>query len=1229
LDRVPPELAGGIIRVAEALKAIYPGIDIQHINPPRPSSVNAHHWKLITDAGGEISTEDYFMSGGKAAPLFRDIRAGFLEFLRGNQVIMSYPLIPLPCEEGVKDRKVEAPACCEKEELPCPPSRGKQEVYISPSDGKPGARLVSELQDGMPMRIYPVPPIFEGGIIRITDRLKAKYSDTSIDLINPRRSGSIGEFHFRIIAQAGGEISVDDYFRAGGKSRELRHDIRAGFLEFLRDGQVIPLNEITQRPPLATSILHDDVNVEETIGADIPVIPSTDWNKESVSSREQVEQATTRASESVAQEDKGTAQPINMPSEDNPFLQTYHLADITNRFQGMIYPDRFYEDAYTEILLSMVTYVLEVEGPIHEDSLVERIACAHDFYSSKRSIRERICTIARKNFHSSFEDNGQFYWHQNILPTKWSIFRSPNLADQNAYRPVEKICHEELVALAKWLQKSGTINMLEDMKRYIGIDHLTASALNILNMIAESIGKTTSSDTVTRHVLHTGSTDVSTEKDLDFSAEGTMIAVKTSMKAILGKKEENDKACDLASWMPKGSRVFVGGRDIGGMIYVGRAPREEHSNDPDKACIDLSKSVSSAGGDYEGHGLSYWPNYSTMEARSRATYLDWLATGRSDTRYSIGYVFLYFYGLERRVFIDQASTEECADIIAEVHRLLDVYGMNYSIRQHLRTFIDAARILSNPLDNFQPIFNKPGYDIPLDVLLAIGSIAAKGELLPPDWLLCWYLCHPETELLTPAKRAFPEFRSYFRHLFKKNYPNGMKIQAPTRHLKLQYHAASGDFVADLAEQIGEIPDVSGLLMPLAIAAEFAEKATKALDKYSRYLGRDPEGRGTLEAQALLPEVIRSLFPCPEMDALRGWVADQIGAGGSVTVQVLIERLEGTRPKKIGKRQLIDAADALAMLGIGMVPDPRFALRKPKFGEPVFLFELPDGPTPIDTPSDKYKVMLLNLAVGSLVAHADGYFHQKELSYLESQIEFMKEVSPGEHARLKANLNWMLAVPPDMTMLRDRLRAAPRASQRALGQIAMITAGADGKIHHREIKSINRLYSVMGLDTSQVYSDLQSLIQPADPVKADVTECSGNDFFIPPPPAGTRDGIITLDNARISIIMEDTHQARQLLDNIFTDDDEKDDEPDEAYITMEENDLFRGLDMLHRDFITVLLTKSEWDVVEFERLAVERRLMAAGALETLNEWAFKLFNEPLIEDYDGYQINVEVARQLMR
>ena len=663
------------------------------------------------------------------------------------------------------------------------------------------------------------------------------------------------------------------------------------------------------------------------------------------------------------------------------------------------------------------------------------------------------------------------------------------------------------------------------------------------------------------------------------------------------------------------------------MVYVGRGARAGNFNEPDNAFIDPSKNAASRGGDYEGQGMDYWPNYSAINARSRATYLDWLSGGRSDTRYNVGYVFLYFYGLERRVFVDKTDPQERADIVAEVRRLLEIYGDNHSIRRYLGAFIDTTSLLESGSAP-QPVYEHDGYEMPANVLLALGSMAAHGVPLSSDWLLSWFLCHPETRLRTPAKRAFAEFKAYFRHLFDQENPDGLKIRTPKRRLKLQYHAASGNFATDLSEYLGDIPDVSGLSAPLRIAQRIADASADGLDKYSRYLGRNPDGKGTIEAYALLPEALWPSFPCPEKEDLQIWATTQIESGGLVPVEDVVERLEGARPDKIGKRQLIGVADALARLGVGMAPDPRFALRKPQSGEPVVLFHLPQDTRTIESPGDAYRSAILNLAVATLVAHADGQIDHAERQHLAGQIDGNQSVSEAERGRLHANLSWMIAVPPDIGMLRTRLRNAPEDLRGALGQLAVVAAGADGAIDPEEIRVIERLYAVMGLERERVYSDLHALTSTPEPVTVRPADRATREFAIPSASPEAPGDAVTLDAARVTAVMADTAHVSQVLGDIFSDGDDDDEESvDDSVI--DADDGFSGLDAPHRAVVSVLITRHRWTEDEIADLADEHQLMAAGALEAINEWAFDRFDDALIEEYDGYEINGDIVQQLMR
>ena len=517
------------------------------------------------------------------------------------------------------------------------------------------------------------------------------------------------------------------------------------------------------------------------------------------------------------------------------------------------------------------------------------------------------------------------------------------------------------------------------------------------------------------------------------------------------------------------------------MVYLGSEPRRDRWEREGGSFIDPGLPVAQIGSDYSGAGMPYWPSYRDINPRARATYLDWLAGDRSDRRVGPGYVFLYFYGLEWRFFVDTPAEEEKRLLlVAEAERLLGVYGENHSVRQYLGAFLDAARVVLEPAGDAEPRFERSGYELPIGLRVAIGRMAKEKLPLNADWLLGWYIAHPEHWLRTAATRAFPEFRALFTLLFRDRFPEGLKIRTPKRLLRARYASASSTFEIDLMPFLGSIPDISSISKPLAIAKELVEEATDALDKYSRFLGRNPEGRDTIEAHALLPERLWPLFPSAEMEDLRRWTEEIIEMGGLSPVEQVIERLEGVPPVKIGKRQLTGAADALARLSIGMAPDPRFALRSPKLGEPVVLFRLPEGVTALEQVSERYKNILVSIAMGSFVAHADGTIAAKERSALEARID-TADLSGAERARLLANLQWMLAVPPDLALFRRRLMDAPEAVRHELGQVALAMAAADGVVDPGEIKAIERLYKAIGLTTDGVYSDLHALTARSEPV----------------------------------------------------------------------------------------------------------------------------------------------------
>jgi hypothetical protein len=63
------------------------------------------------------------------------------------------------------------------------------------------------------------------------------------------------------------------------------------------------------------------------------------------------------------------------------------------------------------------------------------------------------------------------------------------------------------------------------------------------------------------------------------------------------------------------------------------------------------------------------------------------------------------------------------------------------------------------------------------------------------------------------------------------------------------------------------------------------------------------------------------------------------------------------------------------------------------------------------------------------------------------------------------------------------------------------------------------------------------------------------------------------------------------------------------------------------FTVKLISKAEWPYEELEELCDGLQLMTAGAVETINDWAFDKVGAPLIEDGSTVFIDLELAEEI--
>lgn len=148
--------------------------------------------------------------------------------------------------------------------------------------------------------------------------------------------------------------------------------------------------------------------------------------------------------------------------------------------------DAFFDAAYDPTLVRMIAHVVEIEGPVLDGVLACRIARAHGWQRTGSRIRERVEALAARQFKTTKEDVGTFYWPAERNPDGPIAFRRPS---EEAARAVDEICMAELGALAKKVMSDGSLGegVITAIAREIGLHQIRAASRGRLEKVMQMV----------------------------------------------------------------------------------------------------------------------------------------------------------------------------------------------------------------------------------------------------------------------------------------------------------------------------------------------------------------------------------------------------------------------------------------------------------------------------------------------------------------------------------------------------------------------------------------------------------------------------------------------------------------------------------------------------------------------------------------------------------------------
>jgi uncharacterized tellurite resistance protein B-like protein len=479
----------------------------------------------------------------------------------------------------------------------------------------------------------------------------------------------------------------------------------------------------------------------------------------------------------------------------------------------------------------------------------------------------------------------------------------------------------------------------------------------------------------------------------------------------------------------------------------------------------------------------------------------------------------------------------------------------------------------------------------------------------------------------------------------------MVVRPGKKKIRLVHRPASGGLGA--VDSTADLPDVFEFAGPQRRLAELVDAVTNELDAYSRWLGRNPAGQGSLAAAALLPADLVDLSAGP-VGQLRDWVNGRLGQHAHVLIDGtdLIARWPSTSQQKLTKADAVSVAQLLSHMGVGIEPDVRFGPMPISTG-PAILFRL-DGVSPAaPTPDYQAVATLLHLAV--VVGYADGELAPAEYEQMATHLEEGLGLSAGEKTRMRAHLQWLVAARVTTAGIKKRLAPIAAVDRQRIADFLLSIVTADGVVHPAEVSTLVNIYKLLGLDPTVVHHHLHSRItksarpRPARPatgpvvVRPATTAAPG--FALPRPysaepesPAGAETvitgGGLILDEDVIADRIAESAKVSALLATIFSEEELTTPRPSTAV----HNPADQGsiavkaaprLSDDHTALLQELAGSATWSRRDFDVLAEKHGLLAGGALDVINEAALELADDLVLEGNEELTVNADVILEMLK
>lgn len=632
--------------------------------------------------------------------------------------------------------------------------------------------------------------------------------------------------------------------------------------------------------------------------------------------------------------------------------------------------------------------------------------------------------------------------------------------------------------------------------------------------------------------------------------------------------------------------------------------------------------------------FGYYPSYERILPSQRRAYLEWLANGRRDLHpqlRSLGYLFLFFYGLERRIC---TSSDRDPALLEELIALLKHYGPYHKSRSLRGYFLSLAhyggclfgsvfyRSLWPRLFDLDE--GKSGEEV---MKLVLSNLLSMGE--PLHWSIAYRLAcaDPNSRNSVVVTKAQGEFWGLFENRYENEFPGGIVMKEAKQSAVYRYQPANSALLTAASYGKGwpyevKVANVLGLHSQFRRVSEIWNSCVDDLSGYTRAVSskRQTDSAG-LKAWMTLPAELKATKPNP-MKPYWDWMTDNaprdedihyVTAGSIAPWFGISERV------KITKTQATEMAYGMAGMGWTVAPHPAHVDQPFGWNQEIAVYRR-TSERPVE-PQVPGLIRLLYLVMP--IAAADGVVEDSEIGAFHQLISH--EISHPEDWRYLRAVEAVLMRDTNVAVhaLAAMTKHFNSRSRDAVFKLLVHIAAADGEVAPEEFKVLRKIARGLGLapDTAETMLREDVAFQEVVVAKAETGKREGEP--IPAKPVSASTGL-QLDMDRIAALTRETHEVVSMLSQVMAEGEslgaeEERTQPESVTPADASQEWLSGLDTRYRVALLHLVECDDIDIASFDNLAAKFHLMPDDLFNSVNAWADETLGDFLLERADPIHV----------